>query len=362
MSLRGKIKYAPGHDFKADVQRRVAEFFEKHGRSGRGDVRMWSKTTMIMAWFVVSYIALVFFASSAWTVGLFSVSLALAMAGIGFNIQHDGAHGSYSTRAWVNKIMATFLDGIGGSSYMWKWQHNVIHHTYTNVEGADEDINLGPLARVAPDQKLRWLHRFQHFYVWFLYSFVPLKWWFHDDVRHLVHGKLGRQEIPRPKGWALVKMFSGKLFFLSWALIIPLLLHSWTVVLPVFLLVSGVLGVVLAVVFQLAHCVEDADFPSVADGNLRISRPWFESQVETTVDFCRNNKLITWYLGGLNFQIEHHLFPKVCHVHYPSIAPIVEQACKEHGVRYTHHRSLFAALAAHGRWLRMMGRRQFAGS
>jgi linoleoyl-CoA desaturase len=116
------------------------------------------------------------------------------------------------------------------------------------------------------------------------------------------------------------------------------------------------LGLVLSVVFQLAHCVEDAEFPSLPSGSERLPDEWAVHQVKSTVDFGRRSRLLTWYVGGLNFQIEHHLFPKICHVHYPRIAGVVEEVCAEYGVRYAAHDRLRDALSSHWRWLRRMGR------
>ncbi len=316
---------------------------------------MWIKTATIIVWFLASYLLLLLWATTPLQAVLLSVSLGLSIAGIGFNLQHDGSHGSYSSKRWLNKIMATFLDLTGGSSYLWKWQHNVIHHTYTNVEGIDEDLKVGALGRLAPDQKRLAVHRFQHIYIWFLYAFLPLKWWFLDDYVSLGQGRLGDHKVPRPRGVELFLFFFGKFQFYAWALVLPLFLHSWTVVVPVLVLTSFVTGVTLAVVFQLAHCLEEADFPArPANGELEL--PFDESQLATTVDFARNNPLATWFLGGLNFQVEHHLFPKICHIHYSAIAPIVEKTCAEFGIPYRNNVTFFDALRSHARWLYRMGR------
>jgi linoleoyl-CoA desaturase len=87
-----------------------------------------------------------------------------------------------------------------------------------------------------------------------------------------------------------------------------------------------------------------------------MATPWAVHQVETTVDFARGSRVLTWLLGGLNFQIEHHLFPRMCHVNYPAIAPVVEQTCRDYGVDYKQNATLCSALRSHYRWLRAMGR------
>src|SRR6185436_13784000 len=182
------------------------------------------------------------------------------------------------------------------------------------------------------------------------------KWHLVYDFKNLARGWVARSKFPRPKGWSLVELVAGKLFFVGWAVALPLVFHTWWVVLAFYGVTSFTLGVLLSVVFQLAHCVEETDFPEVPAGAERMPVAWAVHQVQTTADFAPRNRLLTWYVGGLNFQVEHHLFPRMCHVHYPKVAAIVQTVCRELGVRYTSHATLGRALASHGHWLRRMGR------
>jgi linoleoyl-CoA desaturase len=284
-----------------------------------------------------------------------AVSLGLAMAAVGFNIQHDGGHHACSTRPWVNRLMALTMDLVGASSYVWRWKHGVLHHTYVNITGHDDDVNLGPLARLTPHQRRLPFHRFQHWYLWPLYGLFTIKWEFYDDFRDVLTGRLGPLRFPRPRGWDLVAFLGGKAVFFALALAVPLLLHSPWAVLLYYGVVSCILGAVLGVVFQLAHCVEQAAFPLPHAETGRIENAWAVHQVETTVDFAPHSRVAAWLLGGLNFQIEHHLFPRVCHVHYPALAPLVEQTCHEFGLRYSVHETIWAGVASHYRWLRRLG-------
>jgi linoleoyl-CoA desaturase len=285
--------------------------------------------------------------------------LGLSIAAIGFNIQHDGGHRAYSDHQWVNKIMAMTLDMMGGSSYLWDWKHNSIHHTYPNIEGQDDDINLGFLGRLAPQQRRHKFHRLQGIYLWFLYGFMAIKWHLIDDFYQITVGRIGTHKIPRPKGKDLVIFIAGKVVFFMLAFGIPMMLHPWYAVLFVYVTAAFVSGVVLSVVFQLAHCVGEADFPvpiHVAGGAERMQTDWAVHQVQTTVDFARGNRILCWFLGGLNFQIEHHLFHKICHVHYPALSKVVEQTCRDFGIQYAEHKTLFSAIASHFKWLVEMGR------
>ena len=348
------VKFAPADGFHPELRRRVEQFFQDTGKRPRDCPRMYLKTALILGWFAASYAALVFFAAT-WPLTLaLAMSLGLSMAAIGFNIQHDGGHGAYSDRGWVNQLMARTLDLLGGSSYVWARKHNSIHHSYANITGRDEDINLGFVGRLSPHQKRLKFHRLQHFYLWALYGLLPVKWQLYDDFRDVAAGRLGEHRLARPQGWDLATFVAGKVAFFSLALVIPLLWHSVWEVLLVYLAASIVQGVALGVVFQAAHCVEEAAFPLPQDAG-RMETDFARHQVETTVDFARGNRLLSWLVGGLNFQIEHHLFPRICHVHYPALAPIVEATCREFGLRYSAHATFRSALASHYRWLRRMG-------
>ncbi|MGE0606908.1 MAG: fatty acid desaturase [Pirellulales bacterium] len=356
--LRGALtepKFAAGDAFHKEVRRRVEQYFQSTGRKQRDCPRMYFKTALVLGWFASSYALLVFWSANWWQAIPLAVSLALSMAAIGFNIQHDGGHGAYSNRPWVNRLMAMSLDMLGGSSYVWHCKHNQVHHSFANITGHDDDINLGLLGRLSPHQKRFNFHRWQHWYLAFLYGLLPIKWQFYDDFRDVLLGRVGAHRFPRPKGWNLAGFLAGKILFFSLALVVPLMLHSPGVVLAVYLCVSLVQGITLSIVFQLAHCVEEAAFPMPLADTGRMEAPWAVHQVQTTVDYARGNRLMSWFVGGLNFQIEHHLFPRICHLHYSALSPLVEQTCRDFGVRYAAHESFWSALTSHFRWLRRMG-------
>jgi linoleoyl-CoA desaturase len=351
----GELKFAPSDGFLHAIRQRVDCYFQNTGRRQRDCPRMYLKTLLLLIWFVASYVLLVFLAFPWWVVLPLALSLGLSMAAIGFNIQHDGSHRAYSNYPWINRLMALTLDFMGASSYVWSRKHNTIHHSYTNIVDHDDDINIGFLGRLAPHQRRFGFHRLQHYYLWVLYGFLYLKWTLYDDFRDVILGRIGGHRLAKPRGWDIATFIGGKGVFFCWALVIPLLLHPTWNVLLIYLTASFVLGVVLSIVFQLAHCVEEASFPLPAKDTGRIESAWAAHQVETTVDFARENRLLSWYVGGLNYQIEHHLFPRICHVHYPAISKLVEETCAEFGLRYRAHRTVLASLMSHFRQLRRMG-------
>jgi linoleoyl-CoA desaturase len=333
----------------------VEEYFRATGRRPRDSWQMYAKTAILLAGFLTSYVLLVFVAETAAQGLPLAILLGLFAAGIGLNVQHDGGHGAYSSRPWVNRLMARTLELIGGSSYLWRWKHGVFHHTYVNISGHDTDIDLGHLARLSPHQKRLAFHRWQHLYLWPLYGFLSIKWQCVDDFRKLLLGRIKEHRVPRPTGWELVIFIVGKLVFFALAFGIPLQFHSLGVVLGYYAVSGIVTGFLLSVVFQVAHCVEEAAFPVPHAGTGRLAHAWAVHQAETSVNFCRRSRVVSWLVGGLNFQIEHHLFPRLSHVHYPAISRLVEQTCRDFEIRYTVHRSFWAGLGSHFRWLRRMG-------
>jgi linoleoyl-CoA desaturase len=352
----GRISFARDTGFQKELRRRVEARIREQGIKERDVPRMYLKTAVVLGAFALSYLALVFLAQTWWQALPLALLLGFATALIGFNIQHDGGHRAYSERVWVNKLMAMTLDLVGGSSYVWRWKHAVFHHMYVNVADHDTDIELGIFGRLHPRQPRRAIYRWQQWYLWPLYGVMTMKWHFYDDYRDVILSKMGANSFPRPRGWDLALFIGGKLTFLTLAFGVPLLFHPFWVVAVFYAITIAVTGVVLAVVFQLAHAVEEASFKQPAPGTTQMADPWAVHQVGATVDFARDDRLVSWLVGGLNFQIEHHLFPTLSHVNYPAIAGVVEATCKEFGVPYSASPTLGSAMASHFRWLKRMGR------
>lgn len=355
MDSPARITFGKGNEFQTALRKKVDAYFEKTGKSRQDNLEMYFKTAVILSWFVASYVLVVFYAQAWWQVVPLAISLGVSVAAIGFNIMHDGGHEAYSRFPIVNRIMARTLDLVGGSSYLWHLKHGVFHHTYTNITGYDNDVELGNFGRLSPHQKYRKIFRFQQFYLWPLYGVMAMKWHFLDDFTDLINGRIGPHKIARPKGKNLMVVIFGRIFFFIMAFAVPLVFHPLWAVALTYVVAAFVLGLTLSVVFQLAHCVEEAEFPKPPTETHKIETPWAVHQVETTVDFARNNPLATWLLGGLNFQVEHHLFPRICHVHYPAISKLVEETSAEFGIKYRVNPSVRAGIASHFRWMRRMG-------
>jgi linoleoyl-CoA desaturase len=353
---RTRPQFPPHSALRTELNRRVDAYFEQSGLDRDGGFAALFKTVTIFGWATVSYLLLVFWAESWWTALPLTVSLALALAGVGFSVMHDGSHGAYSKSPLVNRLAAATLDFLGASSYIWRHKHVVLHHTYTNVDGVDDDISAEPFLRLAPTQRHRWYHRYQQLYFPVLIGlFFTTKWAVWDDFAVVARGALGSQRIPRPSGREMAQMIAGKLLFVGWAVALPMMFHPVLPVLICYTLLAFVWGITLGLVFQLAHAVDETEFTAISAERPGVERPWIEHQLATTANFAMRNPVITWYVGGLNYQVEHHLLPRIGHRHYPALAPIVRDVARAHGAPYHAHETMRAAVASHLRFLGRMG-------
>lgn len=343
------------HSFHSELKNRVSQYFLEVGKATTGNYQIFIKAIILAIGFVVVYTHLVFFTPGiVWQI-IESIILGGIVAAIGFNVMHDGAHGSFSKYKWVNKLAAFSLNILGGNSFMWNMKHNVIHHAYTNVDGMDDDIDIQPWLRMSSTQKKYRHHKYQHLYFWFLYSLLYLFWVFVLDYQKYFKGKIGHMPVKKMKRSDHLVFWGFKLIHLFLFVGLPIYMvgfKSWAISFLIFTLVAGF---VLSIVFQLAHTVEHTSFP-VADAEGKMEDEWAIHQLKTTANFATKNKIVTWLVGGLNFQIEHHLFPKISHVHYPAIGKIIKKTCEDYGIHYIEFPKVRYAVASHVSFLKQMGR------
>jgi linoleoyl-CoA desaturase len=284
--------------------------------------------------------------------------MGFAGAGIGMSVMHDANHGAYSRKKNVNEWLGYSLNLMGGMVFNWKLQHNVLHHTYTNIHGMDDDIENKLVLRFSPHAEPKKFHRLQFIYVFFFYSILTLYWVVAKDIeQYFKYRKNGvNRYSKRENRKYFVSMILLKVTYIIYLVILPLWMQNYSagLILGGFILMHLIKGLILGIVFQLAHSVEEAGFPLPNDVNV-IENEWAIHQMNTTVNFARNNKLLSWYVGGLNYQVEHHLFPNICHVHYPPISKIVEQTAKEFDVPYLCKENLKEAVSSHVRMLKRFG-------
>jgi linoleoyl-CoA desaturase len=270
---------------------------------------------------------------------------------------HDGAHGSFSKYKWVNSLAAFSLNILGGNSFMWNMKHNVVHHAYTNVDGIDDDIDIQPWMRMSETQKKYKLHRYQHLYFWVLYSVLYIFWIFLLDYQKYFKSKVGTIPLKKMSLSDHFVFWSFKVFHAFLFVGLPIYRLGWFDWMVSFTIFTLVAGFVLSMVFQLAHTVEHTAFPVADEATGRLEDEWAVHQIKTTANFATNNPVVSWLVGGLNFQIEHHLFPKISHVHYPAISKIIRQACQDYGLVYIEYPRVRYAVASHVAFLKQMGRK-----
>jgi linoleoyl-CoA desaturase len=357
------VKFVPRtpDTFFSVAKKRVDEYFKENNISKNANRKMYIKTASMIAMYFVPCLFIITGALSSSLVLFYGAwaLMGLGILGIGCSVMHDSNHGSYSTNKKVNFALGYLLNIIGGYSPNWRIQHNILHHTYTNLDGLDEDLEGTKLIRMSPHKPLLKVHRYQYIYAWFLYSIMNLFWVTVKDYRKLVHyhkeGLLVKEKLTLTS--ALVHLTLLKAFYFSYALVLPLLFSgmAWYHVVLGFVGMHLMAGLGLAAVFQPAHVMESAEYPTPTEGRV-VENTWAIHQVLNTVNFAPNNTILSWFIGGLNFQIEHHLFPYICHIHYPALSRIIQKTAEEHGIPYQIKPTFRSALAEHGRMLKYLGR------
>lgn len=360
------VRFSPkgNASFIDTVKAGVEQYFKSNNLSPYANFGVWVKAVLMLALYVGPYICIV---SGVWhdNTWLFLgqwLLMALGMVGIGTAVMHDANHGALSRHKKVNDAAGHLIELVGGYSVTWKIQHNILHHTYTNVEGLDEDIDSNPLLRFSPNKPLYWFHKYQFIYAWFIYPLMTLYWMSAKDFIQLSnykrHGLLRKQRISFRK--ALIQVIIRSILYYSYILVLPILFSgaSWYLVVYGYLIMHVVGGLALACIFQPSHVVETSAFeqPVEDEGTYRMENSWAEHQVINTANYSPRSRFISWFIGGLNFQIEHHLFPGICHIHYRKIAVIVKNAAHQYGLPYQVYPTFLKALYAHGKMLKLLGR------
>ena len=343
-------------EFGREVKSQVAEYFARTGKSPHANAAMIGKSAVIARAYFGSY-ALLLSGRLDWPAAwLLCVVMGVGLAGLGFVVAHDALHGAYSANPRINGVLGLAFETLGGNGYAWSLSHNGAHHTFPNVSGYDEDVDVSPLLRLSPYSPHRPVHRFQHLFAFGLYGFATLNWALFKDYAFFLRRGHGPRGGRAPGGRAWARLLVGKLLFYG-AMMVPFLIipePPWRIALGM-LTVHLTAGLIMGTVFQLAHAVEGVEHrpPSDATG---AKDSWAAHQLRATSDFARGNRWLAWYLGGLNFQVEHHLFPRVCHVHYAAISQIVQAAADRHGLPYNDIPTLRLARGSPYRTLRSLGR------
>jgi linoleoyl-CoA desaturase len=345
--------------FFTTLKKRIDEHFNETGISKHANSAMVIKTIVLLSAYILPFVAILLLNPPLWASLLMWTVMGFGLAGMGMSVMHDANHGAYSENAFINKLVGHSLNLAGGSVVNWKLQHNILHHTYTNVAYIDDDIaDKAGMLRFSPHTPVKGLYRFQFIYAFLFYGILTLYWALAKDFAQLIrYTKNGVNKNNKSENIVFfLRMILDKSVYFFVFLVVPTLFFhiSFGEILGGFVLMHFFAGLVLTVIFQLAHTVEETSHPLPNESG-NIENDWAIHQLNTTVNFSRGNKFLTWYLGGLNYQVEHHLFPKICHVHYPAIAPIVQQTAEEFGIPYLENETFQQALMSHVNTLKRFG-------
>jgi linoleoyl-CoA desaturase len=345
-------------EFFRELHKRVNSYFKDNQLSKHADANMKIKTLfMILLYAVPLILMLTKVVTGLWPTMLMWTLMGFGMSGIGLSIMHDANHRSYSSNQKVNAALGYILNFIGGYHVNWIIQHNVLHHSYTNVDGHDEDIET-PILRCSPHQDRKTLHRFQAFYAPVFYGLMTFYWLVAKDFVQIVrYHKMGLLPAQgKTYGGALAEIFFNKTWYVALTLVLPMFIIDipWWQTLLGFLGMQYIAGLILAFIFQPAHVIEETDFFKT-DDNGSVENNWAIHQLLTTANYANASRGFSWFIGGLNFQIEHHLFPGICHVHYRNLSPIVKELAQEYGIPYYEHKSFMGALGSHFSLLHQLG-------
>ena len=354
------VKFAKGHneEFYKVLKQRVADHFKTSNIARHGNLNMVLKSVFMISLYVVPYFLMLLYFESSLMILLMWVLMGAGMAGIGLSIMHDANHGSYSKNQGVNNVLGYIITLIGGNDVNWRIQHNVLHHTYTNVSGVDEDIDSGILLRFSPHEPRFSNHKYQHIYAWFLYGMMTMMWSTVKDFKQLFRYK--RMELLKTQNVKFVSSLTilivSKIAYYIAVLVLPLIYSNMSILgtIGCYLAMHFVCGLILGAIFQPAHVVPSSNYP-VPDASGNIEADWAVNQLYNTSNFAPRARLFSWYVGGLNYQVEHHLFPNICHVHYRKIADIVRKTAIEYNLPYNSQKTFGKALVSHGKMLYNLG-------
>ncbi len=354
---------ADNSEFITELRKEVKEYFNQNNLQQYGNYKIIIKSIVMALLYFVPYTFMVsglvpevWMALSGWII------MGIGMAGLGMVTMHDANHNSFSRHKGVNRWVSKSLYLLGGFPPNWRFQHNTLHHGYTNIEGQDEDIAHVGILRFSPHQPVKKIHRFQYLYAWLLYSLMTLSWITAKDFKRFFQYK-SRQAPLSDKSYnhLFIDLLLSKVIYYSLLLVVPLLTLpiAWYWILAGFMLMHLTAGFILTIVFQLAHVMPTSEYP-LPNSEGRMDNNWAIHQLYTTADFAPDSKLLSWYIGGLNYQVEHHLFPNISHIHYKAISKLVKDAAQRHEVPYHVNRNFMIALLEHGRMLKQLGKMDLA--
>jgi linoleoyl-CoA desaturase len=360
--IKEKIKFAAQMrpEFINELREKVRDYFEAHNISKYGNANMVAKTIFMVSLYMAPYfLMLTGVVNSLPGVIICWVIMGIGMAGVGMALMHDANHGTYTKNRKINALIGRSLYLLGGFPLTWQYQHNTLHHGFTNIDGYDEDISSIGLLRFSPHKPLYKIHKYQHWYAWFFYGLMTLSWSTIKDFQQLYSFEKQDSNFTHNKSFRVLqfKLILSKMLYYVVFLVIPLLILpvSWYWIVVSYLAMHFICGIILSAIFQTAHVVPTSEYP-LPNENGNIENNWAIHQLLTTSDYSPKSSVFSWLIGGLNYQVEHHLFPNICHVHYKKISKIVKATAQKYGLPYYVQPNFFVAVYNHVKMLKLLGR------
>jgi linoleoyl-CoA desaturase len=345
-------------DFSRILRSRVNNYFKSNNIGMHANANMIIKSTfMLTLYFAPLILMLSGVVHGTWLILLMWVLMGFGKGGVGMGVMHDANHGAYSRNATVNRFLSYTMNLIGANASVWNYQHNVLHHIYTNIDGSDEDILPPSFLRFSPYQKRYWFHRFQHIYVWFMYSLTTISWVSSRNyVQVLKFRKMGLIQSNKQLTKEIIQISLWKIIYFGYILVLPIILmpvSPWLII-SGFIIMHLITGLTLSIIFQTAHVMPSTEFPLPNKEHI-IDNNWTVHQLETTTNYGPKSRIFSWLIGGLDHQIEHHLFSNICHIHYKKLSKIVSETAQEFNIRYNVQKNFFHAVWNHTKMMKRLG-------
>ncbi len=359
---KNKIKFSSqdNPDFSIDLKEKVKDYFEENNISKYGNISIVMKSIFMISLYFIPYVLML--SGVIYSIpGIFVcwVIMGIGMAGVGMVLMHDANHRTFSKKPGINTLLSKSLFLLGGFPPTWQYQHNTLHHGFTNIDGHDEDIDPMFLLRFSPHKPLRKIHKFQHWYAWFLYGLLTINWITIKEFKQLIIYKKRNVSLSNTKKYnqLFVDLILSKILYYIIFLVIPLVVLpiAWYWIVIFFLAMHFVSGLIFSTIFQTAHVMPTSAYP-LPDENGNIETDWAIHQLSTTSDYSPKSKIFSWLIGGLNYQVEHHLFPNISHVHYKNLSCLVQTTAQKHNLPYNVQSNFFLAVRSHIKMLKILGR------
>jgi linoleoyl-CoA desaturase len=359
--IQKKIKFSAqiNSDFINELREKVKIYFEINKISKYGNTSLILKSIFMFTVYLAPYILMITgVITSLPAIFICWALMGIGMAGVGMGMMHDANHGTFSKNRKINNLLGKSLYLLGGFPPNWKFQHNTLHHAYTNIDGHDEDISPAGILRFSPHKPLYKIHRYQNWYAWFFYGLMTLLWATSKDFMQFKRfkGSGTAYSGKTPFAQMFISIILGKVFYYILFLVIPLLTIpvGWYWIVLGFIAMHFTTGIILGIVFQTAHVVTNSSFPLPDEGG-NIENNWAIHQLSTTSNYSPKSRIFSWLIGGLNYQVEHHLFPNISHVHYHKISKFVKETAFKYNLPYHVQDTFFSAVRNHAKMLKMLG-------